>query len=657
MAKSTDDILKTALDKYARARDWWHDNQEAAKDDLRFARLGEQWPDKLKKKREQELKPCEEFNKMPAFIRQVVNDARQNKPSIKVHPQDSNADPRVAEILNGLIRNIETTSDADVAYDTAIEHAVGQGFGFWRINTAYTCDDAFDQDIVVERIANPLTVYGDPASQSADSSDWNCAFVVSTLTKEEFEAEYPDAEKVDWESDFQDCPGWIDGDSVVIAEYWTREKVKGAIVGLNDGSVLKLEEYQDRAEEFAALGIEPVGEPRETETYKVTQHIMSGAEILKTVDWAGKYIPIVAVYGDEVIDEDGKRHFRSLIRDAKGAQRMYNYMRNTAISILALQPRVPYIGEQGAFDADPNWSIANSEELPYLEYTQGKQMPVRQPPPQGSHAVLQEALNANDDMKAIIGIYDASLGARSNETSGVAINARQREGDVSTFHFIDNLTRAIRHCGRILLDLIPKVYSTERMVRVLGEDMSPASVQTVQLAPTGQPVQPQTNEAGQVIGAVYDITAGKYDLTVSAGPAFTTRREEVRLMMMEAAQSGGEVVASVLTPYIAKMMDIPDADKIGEELRAKLSPQPQQGLPPELQKQIQQGQQQLQQLQVENQALKADQQGKAQDRQLKVMELQIKEKELEVKAIEAQAKLIAAQQPTIVSPPSERAAA
>jgi hypothetical protein len=655
MAK--DDILKTALDKYDRARDWWHDNQEAAKDDLRFARLGEQWPEKLKQKREKELKPCEEFNKMPAFIRQVVNDARQNKPAIKVHPQDSNADPRVAEILNGLIRNIETTSDADVAYDTAIEHAVGQGFGFWRINTAYTCDDAFDQDIVVERIANPFTVYGDPASQSADSSDWNCAFVVSTLTKEEFEAEYPDAEKVDWESDFQDCPGWIDGDSVVIAEYWTREKVKGAIVGLNDGSVLKVEEYQDRAEEFAALGIEPVGEPRETETYKVTQHIMSGAEILKTVDWAGKYIPIVAVYGDEVIDEDGKRHFRSLIRDAKGAQRMYNYMRNTAISILAMQPRVPYIGEEGTFNADPNWSLANSEDLPFLEYAAGKQMPVRQPPPQGSHAVLQEALNANDDMKAIIGIYDASLGARSNETSGVAINARQREGDVSTFHFIDNLSRAIRHCGRILLDLIPKVYSTERMVRVLGEDMSPASVQTVQVAPTGQPVQEQANEAGQVVSRVYDITVGKYDLVVAAGPSFTTRREEVRLTLMEAAQSGGEVVASVLVPHIAKLMDIPDADKIGEELKAKLNPQPQQGIPPELQQQIQQGMQRLQQVEAENQQLKADQQGKAQDRQLKVMELQIKEKELEVKAIEAQAKLIAAQQPTIVSPPSERAAA
>ena len=156
---SQDDILTEARDAYERCREWWSDNQKEAKDDLQFARLGKQWPEAVRRQRELELRPCEDFNKMPAFIRQVVNDARQNKPSIKVHPQDSNADPRTAEIINGLIRNIETSSDADVAYDTAIEHAVGQGFGYWRINTRYTCDDAFDQDIVIERIANPFTVY------------------------------------------------------------------------------------------------------------------------------------------------------------------------------------------------------------------------------------------------------------------------------------------------------------------------------------------------------------------------------------------------------------------------------------------------------------------------------------------------------------------
>jgi len=206
----TDDILEAALKAYATARDYWRENQQAAKEDLQFARLGIQWDEAIRKQRELEQRPCLTFNKMPAFIRQVVNDARQNKPAIKVHPQDSGADPRTAEIINGLIRNIETTSDADVAYDTAIEHAVGQGFGYWRINTAYTDDDVFDQDIVIERVANPFTVYGDPRSSLADSSDWNVAFIVSTMTRDEFEAEYPDAERVNWEHDFRNCADWLD---------------------------------------------------------------------------------------------------------------------------------------------------------------------------------------------------------------------------------------------------------------------------------------------------------------------------------------------------------------------------------------------------------------------------------------------------------------
>jgi hypothetical protein len=247
---SDDKILTAARDDYKRARECWGDNQDEAKEDLQFARLGKQWDTQVEQQRRRENRPCLTFNKMPAFIRQVVNDARQNKPSVKVHPQDSGADKRVAEIYDGLIRNIETTSDADVAYDTAIEHAVGQGFGFWRIDTKYTSDDAFDQDIVIERVSNPFTVYGDPRSTAADSSDWNVAFIITTLSKDEFEREYPDAECTNWDYDFADCPDWLDGDDVVMAEYWTREKVKKEIVALSDGSVVDTDELEANPEQL-----------------------------------------------------------------------------------------------------------------------------------------------------------------------------------------------------------------------------------------------------------------------------------------------------------------------------------------------------------------------------------------------------------------------
>lgn len=615
-------ILQQAREAYAQAREWWADNQREAKEDLEFARLGRQWDERIRRERELEQRPCLTFNKMPAFIRQVVNDARQNKPATKVHPQDSGADPKTAEIINGLIRNIETTSDADVAYDTAIEHAVGQGFGFWRINTRYSCDDAFDQDIVIERIANPFTVYGDPNSTAADSSDWNVAFIVTTLSRKEFEAQYPEAEKTDWQHDFRGTDGWIDGDSVVVAEYWTREKVRTAIVALSDGSIVKLDEYRDKEEDLAGLGISIVGEPREVESHKVVQRVLTGAEVLKTVEWAGRYIPIVPVYGDDVTGEDGKRHFRSLIRDAKSAQQMFNYWRTTTTELVALAPKAPFIGEERAFELDPKWSSANKQSHAYLMVPNGAPIPQRQPFGGVPAGALQEALNANDDMKAIIGIYDASLGARSNETSGRAIMARQREGDVSTFHFIDNLSRAIRHSGRILLDLIPKVYSTERMIRVLGEDMQAASVP---IAPSGQPVQPVANQLGQVIGHVFDITAGKYDLTVSAGPSYTSRREEVTAILTDVMRSVPDS-APFLASRLAKLLDLPDADELAQELRV-LNPafksDPQAGAPGA--EQIQRGLLLIQQLREENGKLQAQINDKSTERQIELQKLAIEQ--------------------------------
>jgi hypothetical protein len=643
-----DDILAQAHKSFEKAQEHWKDNFDAAKESLRFARLEEQWPEKVKRQREREGRPCETFNKMPSFIRQVVNDARQNKPAIKVHPQDSGADPRVADIIQGLIRNIEVTSDADVAYDTAIECAVDRGIGYWRINTRYACNDTFDQDIVVERVTNPLTVLGDPNSTAADSSDWNEAWVTFTLTKDEFKAEYPDADMIDWEADYRSSPEGlgVDGDTVQLAEWWTREKVKGQIVavqGPNGPEIVSVDELKE-------LGpVATIGEPRETETYKVTQRIVSGAEVLKEVKWAGEYIPIVPVYGDEITDDKGKRHFHSLIKPAMGAQRMYNYMRNTGIELLALQPKAPFVGPKGAFDSDKNWDNVNDQSIPYLEYD-GPQMPQRQPPPQGSQAVLQEALNANDDMKAIIGIYDASLGARSNETSGVAITARQREGDVSTFHFIDNLQRAIRHGGRILLDLIPKVYSTERVIRVLGEDLQPA---TAQLAPTGQPVvqigpdgqpAPVPAQPDPGVQVIYDITAGKYDLTVSSGPSYTTRREEMQDAITSIIQSAPQT-APILVPVLVKNMDFPDSEEISQKLEA-LDPAAQQAIQQQMQQavgQVQQqaqetigqAQQQLQQMQQTVAQLQTALKDKAGEQALKARELEIKSFEAETARMSA----------------------
>ncbi len=571
---SDDDILAEAREAFQLAADAEAENRREALDDIRFARLGEQWPEKVRRDRELEGRPVLTINRLPAFIRQVVNDARQNKPAIAVHPVDEAADPETAEVFNGLIRHIEQSSDAEVAYDTALDFAVTGGFGYFRINTRYAADDGFDQDIAIERVANPFSIYGDPEGTAADSSDWSTAFVVDDLPRAVFEARWKGAEAADWGNDeLGSLGGPLEGgERMRVAEYWRRERVTRTILALSDGRMVEEAAYKAQKALFDALGVTVVGRPRQAASHKVMQRIVSGAAVLETVDWAGRFIPIVPVWGEELM-VDGRRRLRSLVRDANDPQRMFNYWRTTSTELVALAPKAPFIGRKGAFETDSaKWATANVQSHAYIEYD-GPEPPMRQGFAGVPAGAIQEALSASDDTKSIMGLHDASLGARSNETSGRAIMARQREGDVSTFHYIDNLSRSIRHAGRILLDLIPKVYATARVVRVLGAD---GAAKSVGVAPGAQGA-----EQLKAIGRIYDLGAGRYDLTVRSGPSFTSRREEAATQMIELIRAY-PAAAPVMGDLLARNLDWPGADEIARRLQALLPPQTR-GMAPEAQ--------------------------------------------------------------------------
>jgi hypothetical protein len=607
------DILDEAKERFRLSHDAESENRQDALDDLKFARLGEQWPEKYRREREDEGRPCLTINRLPAFARQIINDARQNKPAIKVRPADSGADVKTADIYNGLIRNIEQSSNADVAYDTALESAVYGGFGYFRIKTDYAHDDTFDLDICIERVANPFTVYGDPNSQAADASDWRFGFVTDLVPKVEFQAKYgKNAATLDWSSDGDERDElWSEEESVRVAEYWQRDETKRLIVALSNGQILDAKQYEANRELWDASQIVVVGE-RETKSYKVTHYILTGAEVLETTEWAGRYIPIVPVYGDEV-NIEGKRYFRSLVRDVRDPQMMFNFWRTAATELVALAPKAPFIGPVGAFDSDMGkWQTAHVKSHPFIEYD-GPLAPQRQAFAGVPAGALQEALNASDDMKSILGIYDASLGARSNETSGRAILARQREGDVSTFHFIDNLSRAIKYAGRVLIDLIPAVYDKPRMVRVLGEDGKPEVVQI---------------NAPDEKGQVYELARGKYDLIVEAGPSFTTKREEAATFLLETMRANPQT-APLLMDVVARNQDFPEADKVARRFQAMLPPQIQQaesqGEEPDagaLMGQLSQAQQQMQAMQQQLQQAAQALQGKQAEMQAKAQESQ-----------------------------------
>lgn len=605
-------------EEFGQCRDALKDNHQTALEDIDFALLEKQWPDEVAKQREIDQRPMLTINKLTAFIRQVVNDARQNKPSVEVRPVDDLADPATADVLSGLVRNIESISNADVAYDTASEQAVSSGFGYWRVKVDYAFDDSFDLDILIDRIINQFSVYGDPNSTAADSSDWDIAYVTDRIPRNVYKKKYAGKAETDFDSEaWTSLDGdWLNDTGVLVAERWLREDVERPTVFLEDGRIFDAKEFaeNDDLQRGREAGTVVVRGTRTVRSKKVTQVIMSGCDILEEEkEFPCRYIPIVPVYGSEILVQ-GKRYWRSLIHSAIDAQRMFNYHRSTATELIALAPRVPFIGPKGAFASDPGWDTVNTANHPYLEYD-SPVPPQRQPLDTGPAAgSIQEALSAADDMKAIIGMYDASLGARSNETSGRAIMARQREGDVSTFHFQDNLNRAIRHTGRILVDMIPRVYTGERVLRILGEDGTPSNVPVNKpyevMGEDGAPLTEEVeDESGarisKAVMAMHDLATGKYDVIVKAGPSFTSRREEAAHYMTEAVRAA-PATAPVLLPKIAEMSDWPGAQDIAEELKALMNPN-QGGLPPEVQEMIEAGKAQIDQLTQENEQLKAAQ--------------------------------------------------
>lgn len=592
VAETEDDIHAEALEMFDLCQDADRDNRMLAEEDIRFVKKREQWPVAVREQREAEGRPCLTVDQLGPVVRQVVNDARLNKPQIKVKPVDSDSDPKTAEILAGLIRNIEYSSNAEVAYDTAMDYAVTSGRGYFRINTQYASDDTFDQDIVIERIADPMSVYGDPYSTSADSSDWNFCFVIEALGREQYKRRFPGKEVCAFE-DFEgmDAP-WFEGDRVMIAEYWRREEVESHALLLSNGETVRSDVLPEIGSLWAEgvphvvdgqIVLDPmsggplwVQEPVTVEasrpilSHKVTQYILSGKEVLSVTEWPGRYIPIVPVYGDEFVFE-GKRWFVSLVRPAMDAQRMKNYWRSTSTELVALAPKAPYIGFEEAFngeDAD-KWATANSQSHAFLSVPmKAGQLPQRQPFTGIPAGALQEAMQAGDDIKSITGIYDASLGARSNETSGRAIMARQREGDVSTFHFIDNLARAIKHAGRILVDLIPSVYSQERVVRTLDLEGKAQNVR-IGTPEQAQAALLQAQEAQDDIERIYALGVGKYDVAVESGPSFTTQREEANAALTELLRAAPQY-ADIIGPFLLKTFDFPGAEELLDEVRQRI---------------------------------------------------------------------------------------
>jgi hypothetical protein len=395
-----------------------------------------------------------------------------------------------------------------------------------------------------------------------DASDWQYGFVSDMLTEREFKKRYPKAKTVSWKEGLgEDLENWTDEDRIRVAEYWVRNEKMRKIVRMSDGQVYRVDDLREPIEiapgmamplidGLAMQGITP-NEERDSTFFEVTRRVINGVEVLEEAPWPGSMIPICPVWGEEV-NYRGKRYFRSLIRDARDPQAMMNFWRSASTELVALAPRTPFLVPLGGIPMgeEKKWETANTRSHPYLTYDPSAgNMPQRQPFAGVPAGALQEALNASDDMKAVMGMFDASLGARSNETSGRAILARQREGNNATFHFLDNLARAIEYAGRCMIEVIPSIYSPRQTVRILGENNTPKVVRV--MAQAGSP--PTVDDPG---GKIYNLAAGKYDVTVTVGPNYETQRQETMQNLTDIIRAQPQA-AAVLGDMLLENMDFP----------------------------------------------------------------------------------------------------
>jgi hypothetical protein len=583
------DKMATMRSRLQMAQAAYSDSREDELDDLRFMAGSPdnqwQWPADVLSTRGSvqgqtiNARPCLTINKLPQHVRQVTNEQRQNRPSGKVIPADDNADVEVAEIFNGVMRHIEYMSDADVAYDTACDNQVTYGEGYIRLITEYCNEDSFDQDIRITRVRNSFSVYMDPTIQDPCGADAEWCFVTEDILKSDYERMFPDASPVSTIMSQgvgnESMAQWLAEDTIRIAEYFYKDYEKATLHLYPDNQTAFKGTPQDA--NLRAMFGKPI-RTREVDRQKVMWMKTNGFDILDEREWVGKWIPVVRVIGNEW-EVEGRMYISGLVRNAKDAQRMYNYWTSQEAEMLALAPKAPFIGYGGQFEGyEQQWKTANTTNWPYLEVnpdvTDGAggvlPLPQRAQPPLPQTGLIQAKMGAGEDIKATTGQYDSSLGQQGNERSAKAIIAREKQGDVGTYHYVDNLARAIRHITRQVVDMIPKIYDTQRIARIIGAEGDVSMVKFNPMQP--EPVKEVRDmETGGLIEKIYNPGVGTYDVMVTTGPGYMTKRQEALDAMSQILQTNPQLWA-VAGDLFIKNMDWPGAQEMAARFKKILDP-------------------------------------------------------------------------------------
>jgi hypothetical protein len=631
-------------ERYKKAEEADRENRQAFVDDMKFIHEpGAQWDDYTKRQRTgpdgKEVRPMMQFNRARTTIKRIVNNMRANPAAGKVRGSED-GDKDTADVLEGLIRNIANQSDFDAIRDNAAEYQVAAGYAAWRITTNYADDTAFEQDIKIEGLRNPLCLFCDPHAYDITGRDATYWILTDKISKEAYKTRYPKAEPCDFEdTQFDDGDAWEEDDKVRIAEHWWKQPVTKTIHLLSDGQSIDESELK----EAQARGLQSI-KSRTVQTHDLYSAIYSGdAELTPPQKWAGKHFPWVRIYGEYVCIE-GKVTWFGLTRHIKDAQRAFNLSQTATVETIASSPiNQVWATAKQAEGMAQHWADAVNKNLPFQVYNNDPNSPG--PPVRVGGAPVPVALMQNsqimgEEIKANSGIFDASLGAQSNETSGRAISARQQQGEIATFNYPANMGMGVKRTWEILVDLVPRIIDTPRSMRILGADDSEKYVKVNQPGPNGE--------------VINDLSRGKYDVVITVGPSFSTKRQEAVEAYSQMAQGNPELM-QVAGDLIMKGMDLPYADEVAERIKMMLPPPIQQAInkdkpmPPEVQQAMMQVDQAMQQVQQQGQMVQAAAQEAQQEKaeaekaksevQLAIANLKTEEAKFQTMVAKAQAEM------------------
>ena len=598
MADDYDPRIQEAIEFLKLANDADTMNRQEALEDLKFGG-GDQWPVELQNSRNLESRPVITVNKVDNYCRQVCNQQRQQRPRIKVHAMNTHEDMVDAQTIQGIVRHIENNSNADHAYDNAFEYAVRMGWGYFRVRTDYVSEDSFEQEIYIDPIDNPFTVYFDPNSVAPDGSDADRCLITTMMPKKEFKKLYPDAAEDGGTSFTQRGTGdsqseWITKEDIRLAEYFYTVREKATLYQLSDG----FSTFAEDKDFFARLAMAGIVVVDKRPSYKKTIKYckLTANDIIEEGTWAGKYIPIIPVYGRHIVIGDKRKKF-GMIRYAKDPQRMYNFWQTSITEGVALAPKAKWLIAEGQDEGhESDWANANIKSFPLLRYKQtdieGRAAPVPQrlqpEPPQAG--IMAAAAGVDDDIKSIMGVFDPAQLKQGN-ISGKALNGQQQQVDLTNFDYYDNLTRSISHCGTIILDLLPKIYDTERVMRIIGDD--------------GKPELLTINQRDSVGRVLNDMTVGQYDVVMDTGPGYNSKRQEAVDSMLPLLQADPALMQTC-GDLVFRNMDWPGADVIADRLAAanplaKIDEHS--DIPPQVQMQLAQAKKQVADMQQQMEAM------------------------------------------------------